>query len=149
MKILVLLLAVLTPAPTLAITASELSATCQKSSNAVNMKGKFDNKRTDDIYASGQCDGFIEGWLQGVDQAVFFSGEKSVVITIKWDQLPKSMFTIANALDQYLKANPLESGKPADIVLIQVLRQSRLLSTTPYVSPTSTDATSVPARYKS
>jgi hypothetical protein len=136
MKTLAILLAfVCCIAAHAATTAEQLSTVCQNANRSVNSKGKFDGKRTDDIYAAGQCEGFIEGWLQGIDQGVYTVDSKSYVVTIKWKELPPSMFTIGAALTKYLKENPLESGKPADKVLLTVLVKSDLLSAAPYIAP--------------
>jgi len=56
------------------------------------------------------------------------------VVSVRRDQI-KSMWDIAAALADYLKAHPLESGKPVDSVFQVILLESGLLSSTPYQSP--------------
>ncbi len=118
------------------VSASDLSKTCQKASSAISSRGKWDGKRPDDVYAAGQCEGFIEGWIQGLDGSILRQEDKFVIVRIRQDQI-KTMWDIAVALVKHLDGNPLDSGKPADTVLQKILLENGLINTEPVFMPTT------------
>jgi len=121
-------------------TAAELSTSCQSASRAVKGKeSKYDSKHPADIYAAGQCEGYLQGWLEEIDGKAFTQNGKPVIATVKWSQVPNSMFTIAAALAKHLKDVPLDAGKPAAEVLRDLIYQNDLLTMAPYSDPCPED----------
>lgn len=116
--------------------AADLVATCGEVSNALSEKGKYIEAHPKAIYSMGQCEGFLEGWLQGIDGAIVQSDGKAATLYIRWGELP-SMWKIAGALTQHLKETPLDSGKSADSILLKVLRANGLIEVKAFVAPTS------------
>lgn len=115
-----------------ATTAADLLTACQNVNEALDTKGKYNSKKPEAIYKSGQCAGFIEGWLAGIDGAILtLSADKLAVISVKTSQI-KSYWDVATALQNYLASHPLDKGKPADVVLQQVLIDAGLLTATAY-----------------
>jgi len=136
-----LLISLNAPAQT---TAKAVSDACQKILNAVGSKGatkgKWDGRRPEDIYASGQCEGFIEGWMDGIDGAILTNDKGPLLLQVKRSQIADS-WTIAAALVKHLSAVPLDAGKPADTVLRNILIQNELITLTPYYKPAPTGDT--------
>jgi len=118
------------------VSAGDLSSTCQKASRAINSKGKWEGKRPEDIYGVGQCEGFLEGWVDGIDGTILRGKNGLLLVSVKRDQI-KSMWDIATTLADYLKTHPLESSKPVDSVLQEILQESGLLTARPYQNPGS------------
>jgi hypothetical protein len=120
-------------------TAKALSDSCQKILSALGSKGtakgKWDGNRPEDIYASGQCEGFIEGWMDGIDGAILTNDKGPILLQIKRSQITDS-WDIAAALVKHLNEVPLDAGKPADTVLRNILAQNDLITLTPYYKPT-------------
>jgi len=117
------------------VTAGDLLKTCQGVASALNSKGHYDLKHPDDIYFSGQCDGFIAGMLHGIDGQLYHNEDSYFLVTVKWAEVPESMFDIAVALKKHLDATPLDSGKDATDVLTNLLLTNGLLATKPYTFP--------------
>lgn len=119
-------------------TAKGLSDSCQKILSAVGSKGttkgKWDGRRPEDIYSSGQCEGFIEGWMDGIDGAILTKGNTAVVLQLKRTQITDS-WDVAAALVKHLQQVPLDAGKPADEVLRNILVDNNLITLTPYIMP--------------
>lgn len=129
------------------VTASTLSDTCQHANRAINVKGKWDGKKPEDVYATGQCEGFLEGWIAGIDGAILNDKGTFYVVTVKHDQIA-NVWAIADALSKHLADKPLEGGKPADTVLQDILATNGLLNVQA-VNPTAApDQTLNPALYK-
>jgi hypothetical protein len=63
-----------------ATTAADLVANCEKSNTATKSKGAYDQKHPDDIYQAGQCSGFIQGWLEGIDGAILNDGPSKLAL---------------------------------------------------------------------
>jgi hypothetical protein len=118
--------------------AKSLSDTCQKAFSATVTKGsakaRWDERRPNDIYAAGQCEGFIEGWMDGIDGAILTKGSTAIVLQIKRAQITDS-WDVANALVKHLQQVPLDGGKPADEVLRNILADNNLITVTPYIMP--------------
>jgi hypothetical protein len=145
-KVLVLLLTPCFLVPIAkATTAGDLVTSCEKSLTAINVKGQYEQKRPDDIYKAGQCSGFIEGWLEGLDGSILTappgSSTRLVVVTIKWSAIPDS-WKIAAALQKDLRDSPLDSGKSADEILRKILLANELIEQKKYVVPTELTDTS-------
>jgi hypothetical protein len=119
-------------------TAADLNTACQKIRGAVNSKGKWDGKRSEDVYLSGQCEGFIEGWIEGISGSVLPYNGKPVSVRVKTEQL-KDNWTVADALNSHLKAHPLDSGKSADEVLRTILLANELSDLQPYIFDKESD----------
>lgn len=85
------LAAAVIPASAQSTTAKTLSDTCQRVLNAVGTKGpskgKWDGRRPEDIYASGECEGFIEGWMDGINGAILTNNKRPVSLQIKRSQI--------------------------------------------------------------
>lgn len=120
--------------------AGDLIAACIKSNKAVDSKGKYDKKHPDNIYKAGQCSGYIQGWMEGLDRAFLVStSEKSpaiVEVSVKWSEIP-DIWKIAAAVQKDLQNTPLDSGKPADTILRKVLVANGLMDLKPYNIPSS------------
>jgi hypothetical protein len=145
-KVSILLLMLCSFAPLAkATTAGDLVASCEKSLTATNAKGQYAQKRPDDIYKAGQCSGFIEGWLEGLDGSILTgpsgSGVRLVAVTIKWNEIPGA-WKIAAALQKDLQDTPLDSGKSADEILRKILLANGLIEQKPYVVPVGVTDTS-------
>lgn len=112
------------------ITSSSLSDACQKVTSALKANGKWDERRPQDIYLAGQCNGFIQGWIEGIDGAILTRNNGYVTVQVKRSQI-KDSWDIATALVKDMREQPLDSGKPADDVLSGILLSSGLLTLTP------------------
>lgn len=112
------------------ISASDLASVCQKASTAINAKGKWEGKRPDDVFAVGQCEGFLEGWMEGIDGSILSGKNGPVLVSVKRDQI-HSAWDVAVALIDHVRDTPLDSGKAADTVLQSMLLESGLLSASP------------------
>jgi hypothetical protein len=97
-------------------------------------KATWDEKRPNDIYAAGQCEGLIEGWMDGIDGAILTKGNTAVALQIKRTQITDS-WDVANALIKHLQQVPLDGGKPADEVLRNILVDHNLITLSPYIMP--------------
>lgn len=140
LTVLLLVMGCFAVRPAHAVSASDLSDTCQKAGTAISGKGKWDGKRPEAIYAAGQCEGFIEGWIAGINGSILNGKNGLVIVSVREDQI-KSMWDIAQALAQHLKDAPLDSGKPADSVLQQILLDSGLITTSPAPTASPTPST--------
>ena len=135
-KLIVICLFVILPCRSNATTAADLVKTCEKVADSSTDKGKYIQAHSEAIEASGQCEGFIEGWLEGIDGAILQLDGKAVVLSIKWSEMP-GVWKIYIALRQHLENTPLDSGKSADTVLQKVLRTNGLINLQSFTPPVS------------
>lgn len=137
------IVALLAPACTAQVSAEELKKTCSAALGSVRNKagqGKpeqwiWHKDNPDAIYSAGWCSGYIRGALQGLNGMVL-PLDKPVILRVKNDQI-KSEWDVEAAFVQYMNANPLANGKPADVVLLTVLVDNGIVETTPYLAPSS------------
>ena len=137
---MLLMLASLAPACAAQITAGELKDTCSSAQSAVRNKAvqgkpeqwKWEKDKPNAIYSAGWCSGYVRGALQGLNGMVL-PLEKPVVLRVKSEEI-KSEWDVVAAFLQYMNANPLANGKPADVVLLTALVDHDMIESTPFVA---------------
>jgi len=78
------------------------------------------------IYRQGACQGYIDGWLAGVDDTLV-PDDNGVLGTINFESGITTIQT-ARILVLYIENHPEEENKPAHIALMHAMLDARLVS---------------------
>jgi hypothetical protein len=106
--------------------ATELAARCNKASGILSKDGKLRKKtETDTGYSAGQCIGYVEGVLDGIDGTDYTSDGKTFQVRVEsisneWDVVAAFLKDLAD--------NPLDKNKTAEAVLLKVLLANGLVA---------------------
>lgn len=106
--------------------AQELADQCRKASGIIDNNGKLRKKsETDTGFAAGQCSGYIQGLLDGIDGTDYSSSGKTFTIRVEYIS---NNWDVVTAFLNDLTANPLDKNKTAQEVLLKVLVNNGLVA---------------------
>lgn len=121
-------------------TASVLDQECMSDAHAAiktNKQGQAEFIKSDAatvarVFAYGNCVGYIRGYMEGMNgTVVLMASGKAWFVQIDAPSIKE--WDVAKALHLHLQSMPLDSGKGADVVLFDVLRQNGLIKGQEYI----------------
>jgi hypothetical protein len=123
-----------------AASASSLDNECKKVRSAAVKNGKWkkgNKEETEATFDSGQCSGYIQGWLEATDGSIIQGGTNGKLYLVRIDTEHVDTWKVAEALHNHLAASPLDGDKRADAVLLRLMIDNKLVETTEVLSQTN------------